>query len=215
MLLGLSRNIKKKKYIEAHCGCGLRENVGCTGCVTDMRQEINHNVKAMLNMWQEPHQTLVFWDASVISLVVVLVSECVCVPPEHFQHIFFFSDLYRECMYCKVRGVDTLLLLKCNMGIFLFLQAMGGIISPRWCNNYTWWLQNVMLIVRIWHVSLWITHHCSSNGNSARAYVFLFCFVFFFFFSVLCMSCPWPLDDRRWPLIIRSYFSWSGWVSAE
>ena len=50
MLLGLSRNIKKKKYIEAHCGCGLRENVGCTGCVTDMRQEINHNVKAMLNM---------------------------------------------------------------------------------------------------------------------------------------------------------------------
>lgn len=90
----------------------------------------------------------------------------------NIKHFFFYP--YRECMYCNVRGVDTLLLLKCNMGIFLFLQAMGGIISPRWCNNYTRWLQNVMLIVKVWHVSLWITYHCCSNGNSARAY-FFFC----------------------------------------
>lgn len=115
----------------------------------------------------------------------------------NIKHFFFYP--YRECMYCNVRGVDTLLLLKCNMGIFLFLQAMGGIISPRWCNNYTRWLQNVMLMSKS-DKFLYELHIIVAVMETLPEHIF---------FSVLRMRCTWPLDDRG------CYFSWSGGVSAE
>lgn len=61
------------------------------------------------------------------------------------KHYFY---LYTVHVDCNVSGVRSLLLLKRNIDIFLFLRAVGAIISPHWCNNYTRQLQNVMVVCK-------------------------------------------------------------------